>query len=172
MFPMVRSGTRGLAETGDLAVSTARPESLAPIPARAPRARVAGSRASRIARLFEKGAEINVGRDANVFITSRNIPENDRLLEAYRAKSPSGGGVQTRAGEATVAPGLFGIAAQAHRYKWRDQRHQTFSMADAMRDAIWRKETAARLKSITTSQSACADGMTKRAPSIGLVSGC
>ncbi len=169
---MVRSGPQGLAETGDLTVSTARHESLAPIPARTPRARVAGSRASRIARLFEKGAEINVGRDASVYFTSRNIPEDDRLLEAYSADTPNGGRVRARAGEATVAPGLLGIATQAERYKWRDQSNQTFSLADAMRDAMWRKKTAARLKSITTSQSACADGMTKRAPSIGLVSGC
>ena len=41
-----------------------------------------------------------------------------------------------------------------------------------MRDAIWRKNTAARLKSITTSQSACADGLAEPAPYIGLGSGC
>ncbi len=44
-----------------------------------------------------------------------------------------------------------------------------------MRDAIWRKETAARLKSLTTAQSACAEGAgdpAKGAPSIGLVASC
>ncbi len=38
-----------------------------------------------------------------------------------------------------------------------------------MHDAIWRKNTAARLKSLTTSQSAWAKGRTKKTPSIGLV---
>ncbi len=73
------------------------------------------------ATLFEEGFEINVERDASVYITSRNIPEDDRLLEAYSADTPDGGRVRARAGEATVAPGLLGIATQAERYKWRDQ---------------------------------------------------
>ena len=41
-----------------------------------------------------------------------------------------------------------------------------------MRDAIWRKNTAARLKSLTASQSVCADGTAGRAPSIGLIASC
>jgi hypothetical protein len=41
-----------------------------------------------------------------------------------------------------------------------------------MRDAIWRKNTAARLKSLTLSQSACADGSAGRTPSIGLIASC
>ena len=160
------------AEPREFAVSMSRPEIMAPIPTQSPRAAEAGSRARRIAKLFEKGVEINIDRDASVYITSRNIPENDRLLEAYRADIPSGGGARTSAGKATVAPGLLGIATQAQRYKWRDQANRTFTLADAMRDAIWRKKTAARLKAITTLQSACADGMAMRAPSIGLATGC
>ncbi len=108
-------------EPRELAVSVSRPKTMAPIPTRAPRAADAGSRASRIAKLFEKAAEIDVERDASVYITSRNIPEDDRLLEAYSADTPDGGRVRARAGEATVAPGLLGIATQAERYKWRDQ---------------------------------------------------
>ncbi|MEE9210660.1 MAG: hypothetical protein V3U23_09425, partial [Kiloniellales bacterium] len=158
----------------DLAVSGSRPKNMAPIPRRAPRAATAGSIAVRsAATLFQSGAEIRIKRDASVYITARNIPENDRLLAAYNADRPSGGRVRTRAGEATAAPGLLGIAAQAHRAQRGGQGNPAYSLADAMRDAIWRKETAARLKSLTTAQNACAEGVgdtAKRAPSIGLAS--
>ena len=67
-------------------------------------------------------------------------------------------------------PGPLGIANLAQRGLEPDgQNDQAYSLADAMRDAIWRKNTAARLKSLTTSQSACADGTTKKIPWIGLV---
>ncbi|MEE8499022.1 MAG: hypothetical protein V3S27_00510, partial [Kiloniellales bacterium] len=125
------------------------------------------------ALLFKNGAEIKIKKDANLYITARNIPENDRFLEAYNADRPNGGRVQTRAGEATAVPGLLGIANQAHRAQDPNGRNaQAYSLADAMRDAIWRKNTAARLKSLTTSQSACADGTAGRTPSIGLIASC
>ena len=128
---------------------------------------------SHAATLFKKGAEIKVKKDANVYITSRNIPENDRLLNAYNADRPNGGRVQTKAGEAAAVPGLLSIANQAHRAQDPDgQNAQAYSLADAMRDAVWRKETAARLKSLSTSQSACADGSAGKAPSIGLIASC
>ena len=42
-------------------------------------------------------------------------------------------------------PGRLGIASQAHRGREPDgQYDQAYSLADAMRDAIWRKNTAAR----------------------------
>ncbi len=41
-----------------------------------------------------------------------------------------------------------------------------------MRDAIWRKNTANRLKALTPSQSACAGGVARKALSIGLPAGC
>ncbi len=41
-----------------------------------------------------------------------------------------------------------------------------------MRDAIWRKNTAARLKALTASQSVCAGGIATSVPSIGLTAGC
>ena len=149
---------------------------MAPIPTRAPRAAMAGPIAARsAATLFQSGAEIRVERDASVYITAPNIPENDRLLAAYSADRPNGGWVRTRAGAATAAPGLLGIAAQAQRAQGGGQGHPAYSLADAMRDAIWRKETAARLKSLTASQSACAEGAggtVKSAPSIGLVASC
>ncbi len=72
-------------------------------------------------------------------------------------------------------PGLLGIAAQAQRSQGGGQGYPAYSLADAMRDAIWRKNTAARLKSLTTAQNACAEGMgdtATRTPSIGLVAGC
>ena len=125
----------------------------------------------RAATLFKNGAEIKIKKDANLYITARNIPENDRLLEAYNADRPDGGRVRTKAGDAV--PGLLGIANQAHRAQDPNgQNAQAYSLADAMRDAIWRKNTAARLKSLTTSQNACAGGTAKRTPSIGLVASC
>ena len=133
----------------------------------------AAKASARAASLFKNGAEIKIKKDANLYITSRNIPEDDRLLEAYNADRPNGGRVQTRAGEATAVPGLLGIANQAHRAQDPNgQNAQAYSLADAMRDAIWRKNTAARLKSLTASQNACADGAATRAPSIGLVASC
>ena len=128
---------------------------------------------SRAATLFKKGAEIKIKKDANVYITSCNIPENDRLLKAYNADQPNGGRVQTKAGEVTAVPGLLSIANQAHRAQDPSGRNaQAYSLADAMRDAIWRKNTAARLKSLTTSQSVCADGVARKTPSIGLIASC
>jgi hypothetical protein len=155
----------------DPARSTLRPKNLAPIPKRAPRAAKAGSIAARsAATLFKNGTEIKIKRDANVYITAPNIPKNDRLLEAYNADRPNRGRVQTRFGEATAVPGLLGIANQAQA---GGKSNPVYSLADAMRDAIWRKNTAARLKSLTTAQNACVAGATaKSAPSIGLAAGC
>ncbi len=127
----------------------------------------------RAATLFKSGTEIRIKRDANVYITAPNIPKNDRLLEVYNADRPNRGRVQTRFGEATAVPGLLGIADQTQRAMDPNGRNeQVYTLADAMRDAIWRKNTAARLKSLTISQSACASGTAKGTPSIGLVAGC
>ena len=120
--------------------------------------------------LFKSGTEIKIRKDAKVYITSRSIPENDRLLEAYNADRSNGGRVQTRFGKATAIPGLLGIANQAHRAgDPNGQNDQAYSLADAMRDAIWRMNTSARLKFLTASQSACADGAAGKTPSIGLI---
>jgi hypothetical protein len=128
---------------------------------------------SRAASLFKNGTEIKIRKDANVYITSRNIPENDRLLAAYNVDRPNNGRVQTRIGEASAVPGLLGIANQAHRaHDPSGQNNQAYSLADAMRDAIWRKNTAALLKALTTSQSACSDGTAIRISSIGLTATC
>jgi hypothetical protein len=160
----------------DLVRSTSRPKNMAPIPTRAPRADKAEPIvASSAAALFKKGAEIKVKKDASVYITSRNIPENDRLLEAYSTDQPNGDRVRTTVGEAAAVPGLLGIAAQAQRARGGGQANPAYSLADAMRDAIWRKTTAARLKSLTTAQNVCAEGTddtAKAAPSIGLIASC
>ncbi|MEE8189258.1 MAG: hypothetical protein V3T80_08635 [Kiloniellales bacterium] len=81
--------------------------------------------------------------DANVYLTPENVPENDELLKAYatdRAPQANGDGVAT--------PGLLGIAAQAYRAQRPAKKgmKSTYSLADAMRDAVWRKKTAAKLK--------------------------
>ena len=72
-----------------------------------------------------------------------------------------------------MVPGLLGIANQTIRGRDPNgQNNQAYSLADAMRDAIWRKTTAARLRSLTTSLSACAEGSVKKTPSIGLATVC
>ncbi len=120
--------------------------------------------AARDARtLFEKGKEIKIKRDAKVYITPQNIPKNDRFLKAYSAD---------QAAKETSAPGLLGIATQAYRTQASSgTANKAYSLADAMRDAVWRKKTAARLKSLMSTQRACAegaDGTSRSAPSIGL----
>ncbi len=135
-------------------------------PAAAPQtaAATAQAAAARDARtLFEKGKEIKIKRDANVYITPRNIPKNDRFLKAYSADQAAGG---------SSAPGLLGIATQAYRTQVSaGTASKAYSLADAMRDAVWRKNTAAKLKSLMSTQRACAGGANdtgRSAPSIGL----
>ncbi len=103
--------------------------------------------------------------DAYVYITPRNIPKNDRLLTAYSAD-------QAVRGNGTAAPGLFGITAQTYRTQVAaGTANQAYSLADAMRDAVWRKRTAAKLKSLMSTQRACAGGAgdtSRGAASIGL----
>ncbi len=123
---------------------------------------VAAARDARV--LFEKGKEIKIKRDANVYITPRNIPKNDWFLRAYSADKAAG---------ASSAPGLLGIATQAYRTQASaGTANKAYSLADAMRDAVWRKKTAAKLKSLMSTQRACAGGAggtSRRAPSIGLL---
>ncbi len=117
--------------------------------------------------LFEKGKEIKIKRDANVYITPGNIPKNDRFLKAYSAD---------QAAKGSAAPGLLGIASQTYRTQASaGTANKAYSLADAMRDAVWRKKTAAKLKSLMSTQRACAegaDGTSRSAPSIGLVAAC
>ncbi len=134
--------------THPAADSTTAPASAAELAAQA-----TGQAASRAATLFQRGARIKIKKDANVYITSRSVPKNDPLLEAYSTDRPDGGRVQARSGAAATVPGLLGIANQVHRAQGHDD--QAYSLADAMRDAIWRKRTAARLKALTTVPSAC-----------------
>ncbi len=120
--------------------------------------------AARDARtLFERGKEIKIKRDAKVTITPRNIPKGDRFLKAYSAD---------KAAARNSVPGLLGIATQAYRTQAAaGTASKAYSLADAMRDAVWRKKTAAKLKSLMSTQRACAEGAddtTRRAPSIGL----
>ena len=63
------------------------------------------------------------------------IPGNRRIVT-----------LQVRDVEAAAVPGLLGIANQAHRARDPDdQINRAYSLADAMRDAVWRKKTAAKL---------------------------
>ncbi|HSS65440.1 MAG TPA: hypothetical protein VLS27_13475 [Gammaproteobacteria bacterium] len=104
--------------------------------------------------------------DAALFIAPSYVPKDDYLLGAYSANDV------TRRVVGLQAPGLRGVAVQA----WRAQRNgrpiqrkagrlgvanlsdesrdliddgaeqAVYSLADAMRDAIWRRKTAAKLR--------------------------
>ena len=125
------------------------------------------------AKLFKKGTETNIKNDAKIYLTPRSIPDDDRLLGAYNADRPNGGQAQVRSNEGAAVPGLLGIANQAHRAQDPDGRNaQGYSLADAMRDAIWRKKTMAKLRSLTTSLTACAEGAVKKTPVIGVAPSC
>ena len=93
-------------------------------------------------------AGINNWKDVNIYVTTPNIPAKDRLLKRYNAGGPSGGGAQVNTGEAVAAPGLLRIAIEArHAKNPNGQNNQAYSLADAMRDAAWRRDAAARLRS-------------------------
>ncbi len=106
---------------------------MAPIPVRAPRRADAGTTARGARTAFERGAKIKLKakKDASVYITSRNIPENDRLLEAYSAD-------ETAKNIGHAVPGLLDIATQTYRTQGAaGTANKTYSLADAMRDAVW-----------------------------------
>ncbi len=163
VFLFVLLGLAGEARAGHFLTHPAATPQGAAVPqsvaARPQAVRVAA--AARDARtLFEKGQEIKVKRDANVYITPQNIPKNDRFLKAYSAD---------KAAKGSSAPGLLGIATQAYRTQSSAGTvNKAYSLADAMRDAVWRKKTAAKLKSLMSTQRACAGGADGTAPSIGL----
>ena len=130
----------------------------------------AGKTAARAAKkLFEKGKEIKIKRDAKVYITPRNIPKNDRFLKAYDADKAA-------KNSANAVPGLLGIATQTYRTQsWAGTANKAYSLADAMRDAVWRKKTAAKLKTLMSARKICTDGedgATRAKPSIGLAAVC
>jgi spore germination cell wall hydrolase CwlJ-like protein len=81
---------------------TARADHFLTHPAATPQAVKAAARDA--SALFERGGEIKVKRDANVYITPQNIPKNDRFLKAYSVD---------KAAKGTSVPGLLGIASQA-----------------------------------------------------------
>ena len=167
VFLLVLLGLTGTARAGHfLTHPAAAPQAAATAQAAVPQ----GAAAARDARtLFERGKEIKIKRDAKVYITPRNIPKGDRFLKAYSAdKAVRSTGI--------AAPGLLGIATQAYRTQASaGTANQAYSLADAMRDAVWRKTTAAKLKSLMSTQRACAggaNGTSRGAPSIGLGAFC
>ncbi len=126
----------------------------------------AGKSAAREAKkLFEKGKEIKIKRDAKVYLTPSNIPKNDRFLKAYDVDKAA-------KNNANAAPGLLGIAKQTYRTQSSAGTvNKAYSLADAMRDAVWRKKTAAKLKTLMSARKICTDGedgATRAKPSIGL----
>ncbi len=160
VFLLVLLGLAGTARAGHFLTHPAATPQVAEATAQGAAARDARA-------LFEKGKEIKIKRDANVYITPRNIPKNDRFLKAYSAD---------KAAKGSSAPGLLGIATQAYRTQASaGTAAKAYSLADAMRDAVWRKTTAAKLKSLMSTQRACAggeNGTGQRAPSIGIAAIC
>jgi hypothetical protein len=145
---------------------TARADHFLTHPAATPQAvKAAAARDART--LFEKGKEVKIKRDANVYITPRKIPKNDRFLKAYSAD---------KAARGSPPPGLLGIAIQTYRTQASAGTvKKAYSLADAMRDAVWRKNTAAKLKSLMSTQRACAGGAgdtSRRAPAFWLGATC
>lgn len=132
-----------------------------------------GQSADHAGALFQRPAAIKIKKDAKLYITSRRVPKNDPLLELYNTDRSHGGRVQPRSAAAATVPGLLSIANQVHRDQ--GQNNRAYSLADAMRDAIWRKETAARLKALTAVPSACVGGgdtAAKAVPPISLDATC
>ncbi len=158
VFVLVLFGLAGEARAGHfLTHPTAAPQG-AVVPQTAEATAQAAARDART--LFQKGKEIKIKRDANVYITPGNIPKGDRFLKAYSAD---------QAAKGSSAPGLLGIASQTYRTQASaGTANKAYSLADAMRDAVWRKNTAAKLKSLMSTQRACAGGADGTAPSIGL----
>ena len=110
--------------------------------------------------LFENEAEIMVKYDPKVYIAPQNIPKNDWILKAYSADK-----AERAKANRIVVPGLMGISSQTYRTRHGAGRNRTYSLADAMRDAIWRRNTAAKLLTLLSARSSsCADA----APSFGL----
>lgn len=89
-----------------------------------------------------------VVHDANVYLAPQAAGD-DALLRNYSASVAP----QAKA-QGVAVPGLLGIAAQAYRARASNgagangQAPQAYSLADAMRDAIWRKQTARRLREL------------------------
>jgi len=87
-------------------------------------------------------------RDAKVYLAPQAAGD-DISLRSYSTEA-----APARADRRAV-PGLLGIAAQAYRAKAVDlaggaagATPQAYTLADAMRDAIWRKQTARRLRDL------------------------
>ena len=109
-------------------------------------------------------------RDAKVYLTPRNIPKNDQYLKAYDADKAA-------KNNSIAAPGLLGIANQTYRGQVRPAPNQkAYSLADVMRDAVWRKKTAAKLKTLLSKHRPLCTNDTEDSavstPSIGLGTTC
>ena len=87
-------------------------------------------------------------QDANVYLAPQAAGD-DQVLGTYSVDTAP----QAKA-HGVAVPGLLGIAAQAYRAQAANalsddgEAPQAYSLADAMRDAIWRKQTAQRLRDL------------------------
>ena len=86
-------------------------------------------------------------RDASVYITPSYVPEDDALLRPYSTENAPKANAK-----GVSVPGLLGIANQIYRTQAPRAKNgggrKDYNLADAMRDAMWRKETAAKLKNL------------------------
>jgi hypothetical protein len=117
--------------TSDRRTTTGQKAIVALLPAARPARRNA-------AELFKNRTEITIEGDVKVYITPRKIPEHDRFLKAYSTETAGKVG--------SVVPGLLSVMDQVYRAQIRREGKGAYTLADAMRDAIWRKNMADNLR--------------------------
>lgn len=106
-----------------------------------PQAAPTGTDPSPFSALTNKADTAN---DARVYVTPSHIRKDD-LLQAYSADKAA-----REAAKGAPTPGLLDIATQTYRTQKRAAggSKASYSLADAMREAVWRKNTAAKLKDL------------------------
>ncbi len=92
-----------------------------------------------------EAAEAAAERGAKVLVAPEYILQNDKLLKAYAIKA-----APNAKANGVSLPGLLDIAREAHRNQIHAGPDEASSLADAMRHAVWRKRTAAKLESMFT----------------------
>ena len=119
-----------------------------------------------------EAAEAAAERGAKVLVAPEHVRRNDELLKAYAIKAAPNAKTN-----GVSLPGLLDIAREAQRNQAHAGPDKASSLADAMRHAVWRKKTAAKLKSMFSSHgSSCvttpAEIESSPSKSVGLGAAC
>ncbi len=113
-------------------------------------------------------------KDVRVLVRRSKDASQSRRLLALAAVLDGHGGWKPP-GSAAWTARLCGTGCIASMARARQGLNKAYSLADAMRDAVWRKKTAARLKTLMSARFTCPnDGSDwgKSKPSIGLGTAC